>query len=93
MPPRSDVITAMYPMKQASLRDLRYEFKKIDHYLRQGETVQITRRHKIIARLVPEPATQTPSLPNFLARLRTSFGNKKLKISGAQLLDGDRSRY
>ena len=36
-------------MKTTSLRDLRYSFKKVEHLLRQGEEVQITKRRHVIA--------------------------------------------
>jgi hypothetical protein len=39
----------MYHMRKASLRDLRYEFKKIERLLRQGEEIQITKRRRVIA--------------------------------------------
>jgi len=43
-------------MKTASIRDLRYAFKKIERLLHQGEEIQITKRRRVIARLVPEGA-------------------------------------
>jgi antitoxin (DNA-binding transcriptional repressor) of toxin-antitoxin stability system len=43
-------------MTKASVRDLRYEFKKIERRLLQGEEIQITKRRRVIARLVPERA-------------------------------------
>jgi len=83
----------MYHMKKASVRDLRYEFKKIERLLRQGEEIQITKRRRVIARLVPE-GTETPKeIPDFLARLRTIYGDKVLAVTGAELLSSDRSRY
>jgi len=83
----------MYHMKTASIRDLRYQFKKIERLLHQGEEVQITKRRRVIARLVPESAEAPKELPDFLARLRTIYGNKALAVSGAELVSSDRSRY
>lgn len=45
----------MYHMKTVSVRDLRYDFKKVERLLRQGDELQITKRRKVIARLTPEP--------------------------------------
>ncbi len=45
---------SMYHMKKASVRDLRYGFKKIERLLHEGEEIQITKRKHVIARLVPE---------------------------------------
>ncbi len=83
----------MYHMKKASVRDLRYEFKKIERLLHQGEEVQITKRRRVIARLVPESAGLGKQVPDFLTRLRAIYGDKVLEVSGAELVASDRSRY
>ncbi len=83
----------MYHMKTASVRDLRYDFSKIERLLRQGEEVQITKRRRVIARLVPETASARPKLPDFRARVRAIYGNKVLSVSGAELIREDRNRY
>ena len=83
----------MYHMTTASIRDLRYEFKKIERLLLQGEEIQITKRRRVIARLVPESADATKEIPDFQARRRRIYGDKVLAVSGAELLSADRSRY
>ncbi len=83
----------MYHMKKASVRDLRYDFPRIERLLRQGEEVEITKRQQIIARLVPEQLARSRQLPNFLDRLKAIYGNEPLEISGAELLSRDRDRY
>ncbi len=83
----------MYHMKQASVRDLRYEFKKIERLLHQGEEIQITKRRKVIARLVPENTQPRPQLPDFLARVRAIYGDRVLPVSGAEIIEQDRDRY
>jgi antitoxin (DNA-binding transcriptional repressor) of toxin-antitoxin stability system len=83
----------MYHMKTASVRDLRYAFKKIERLLRQGEEIQITKRRRVIARLVPETAEAAKKLPDFAARLRAIYGDKVLAVSGADLISADRDRY
>lgn len=83
----------MYHMRKASVRDLRYAFKKIERLLHQGEEIQITKRRRVIARLVPERAQPAALLPNFAARLRAIYGEKLLDVSGAELLSQDRNRY
>ena len=79
-------------MKKASVRDLRYAFKKIERLLHQGEEIQITKRRRVIARLVPE-AQVGPPMPDFLERLKAIYGDKALKVTGAELIAHDRSRY
>jgi antitoxin (DNA-binding transcriptional repressor) of toxin-antitoxin stability system len=83
----------MYHMRKASVRDLRYGFKKIERLLHQGEEVQITKRRRVIARLVPENVRATAQMPDFLERLRSIYGDKMLRVSGAELIAQDRGRY
>lgn len=83
----------MYHMKKASIRDLRYDFAKLERVLRRGEEIQITKRRKVIARLVPENGQTPVEYPDFLARLRSIYGEKTLKVSGAELIEKDRDRY
>jgi antitoxin (DNA-binding transcriptional repressor) of toxin-antitoxin stability system len=82
----------MYHMKKASVRDLRYNFAEVEHLLRQGEEIQITKRRRVIAKLVPAPQG-TALRPDFMARLREMYGNRILKMSGAKLLAEERDRY
>ena len=81
----------MSHMKQASVRDLRYRFAEVEELLREGEEIQITKRKRVIARLLPGGVTVSKR-PDFLARLRQSYGNKILKVSGADLLSRERER-
>jgi antitoxin (DNA-binding transcriptional repressor) of toxin-antitoxin stability system len=83
----------MYHMRKASVRDLRYEFKKIERLLHQGEEVQITKRRRVIARLVPATEEHPARIPDFLLRMRAIYGEKPLVTSGADLIAEDRKRY
>ena len=82
----------MYHMRKATVRDLRYDFKKIEKLLREGQEIQITKRGRPIGRLTPEPANGTPKMPDFMARMREIYGNNVLKVSGAELVAWDRDR-
>jgi antitoxin (DNA-binding transcriptional repressor) of toxin-antitoxin stability system len=80
-------------MKTVSVRDLRYAFPKVEELLRAGEEIQITKRRRPIARLTPEPGAEhagRPLLPDFLAQMREVFGDKVLKVTGAQIISEDR---
>ena len=46
-------------MKTATVRDLRNEFRRISRWLEAGEVVQVLRRGKPFARVVPEPHPKT----------------------------------
>ncbi len=80
-------------MKQASVRDLRYNFPAVERMLRQGETIEITKRKKVIGKLMPVAPAEKPQLPDFAGRLREIWGNRKLKPSNAELIARDRDRY
>ena len=83
----------MYHMTKASVRDLRYDFKKIERLLRKGEEIQITKHRRVIGRLVPESPEVAKKLPDFRARVRKIYGEKVLAVSGADLISADRNRY
>jgi antitoxin (DNA-binding transcriptional repressor) of toxin-antitoxin stability system len=76
-------------MKTVSVRDLRYDFPKVEEMLRSGEEIRITKRRRVIARLTPEPA-ERPPLPDFLGQMKEIFGDKVLKVTGAQIISEDR---
>lgn len=80
-------------MRTVSVRDLRYDFRKVEELLRSGEEIQITKRRRPIARLMPEPVPELadrPPLPDFLGQMREIFGDKVLKVTGAQIISEDR---
>lgn len=79
----------MYHMKTVSVRDLRYDFPKVEGLLRKGEEIRITKRRKTIARLIPEPAHR-PITPDFLGRMEAIFGSRTLPVSGAEIVRMDR---
>jgi antitoxin (DNA-binding transcriptional repressor) of toxin-antitoxin stability system len=79
-------------MRSVSVRDLRYDFKNVELALRGGEEIQITKRRKVIARLVPEPV-QRPPLPDFMGRMRAIYGDELLQVTGAEIVRLDRDRY
>jgi antitoxin (DNA-binding transcriptional repressor) of toxin-antitoxin stability system len=58
-----------------------------------GEEIQITRRKRVVARLLPPENRPAAKRPDFLARLRKIYGNKRLAVSGSELLSAERNRY
>jgi len=84
----------MHHMKSVSVRDIRYRFSEVEDHLRHGETIQLTKRRRVIARLTPvKPPTRHKSPPDFMALLRKIYGNKIAKISGADMISEQRGRY
>ena len=49
----------VYHMKTATVRDLRNQFNKLSKWLDSGQTVQILKHGRPIARLVPEPKSES----------------------------------
>lgn len=66
----------MLNMKTATVRDVQHHFGKVLAWVENGEEVQITRRSKTVARLVPSSATSPHPvpLPDFAARARSIWG-------------------
>jgi antitoxin (DNA-binding transcriptional repressor) of toxin-antitoxin stability system len=81
----------MYHMEKASIRDLRYNFKKIERLLEKGEEIEITKRRRPIARL--SPVARRRKMPDFMARLRKIYGDRVLPTTGAEIIAWDRDRY
>ena len=80
-------------MKKASVRDLRYRFSVVENLLQAGEEIAITKRRRVIARLLPPASAKPRRRPNFLARLKKLYGGKVLKVSNAELLAAERERF
>ena len=75
------------------MRDLRYRFSEVESLLREGEEIQITKRRRIVARLVPLKPVVPSRRPDFLARLKKLYRGKPLAVPGAELIAAERDRY
>jgi antitoxin (DNA-binding transcriptional repressor) of toxin-antitoxin stability system len=82
----------MYHMKRATVRDLRYDFPKVERMLAEGESIEITKRNHVIGTLMPANSPAQVEFPDFMGRLKKIYGNKVLKVSGAELVRRDRDR-
>jgi len=83
----------MHHMRKATVRDLRYRFSVVEDLLGEGEEVQITKRKRIIARLLPVQPSAPARRPDFLARLKKLYRGKPLKVTAAELFSAERGRY
>lgn len=67
-------------MKSATIRDLRYDFARLEAWLEGGEEILITRHSKPVAKLMPpnrgSKKKKRPALPDYEARLRRIWGNR-----------------
>lgn len=84
-------------MKTATVRDLRNHFPRVAAWIEAGESVQITRAGKVIARLVPARPQKPPKfkMPDIQERLDRTFGDSSYDSSdlarGLELSRGDGS--
>jgi antitoxin (DNA-binding transcriptional repressor) of toxin-antitoxin stability system len=83
----------MYYMKTTTVRDLKSHFDKVEAQLRQGETIQITKRKKVIGVLSPPQAETRPEIPDFKKMQEEIFGKRVAKVTAAELLSEERDRY
>jgi antitoxin (DNA-binding transcriptional repressor) of toxin-antitoxin stability system len=66
-------------MKTATVRDLRYDFPKIEAWLAGGEEILITKHSKPIGKFSPDTAPakrEMPPMPDFEARRRKTWGDR-----------------
>ena len=77
-------------MKTATIRDLRYNFPKIEAWLSGGEEIQLTKRGHILGRIIPGSSRER-EMPDFAARAKSVCGNRK--INTAALLEHNRGLH
>jgi antitoxin (DNA-binding transcriptional repressor) of toxin-antitoxin stability system len=80
-------------MRHATVRDLRYRFPEIEDLLQHGEEIEITKRKRVIAHLVPVRPKGAIKWPDFQARLKAIFGDRILQPTTAELLAEERERF
>jgi prevent-host-death family protein len=81
----------MLDMKTATVREVQHHLSKVLAWVEKGEEVQITRRNKPVAKIVPaEPDKGPVALPAFAARARQIWGEKPAGKSLSQTVLDDR---
>jgi antitoxin (DNA-binding transcriptional repressor) of toxin-antitoxin stability system len=66
-------------MNQATVRDLRYDFPAVLSQIEHGQEIAITKRGKIVARLLPpakSPKKKKIKWPDFAARAKAISGGR-----------------
>ena len=76
-----------------TVSDPRHDFPKVERLLRYGQPIEITKRNRVIAKLIPIAPAAKPEWPDFLGRLKQIYGGKKLKVTAAQRIAEERDRY
>ena len=81
----------MYHMRRASVRDLRYSFKDVEASLAAGEEIEITKRNRVIAHLVPVAQPKSATV-DFRARLKRMWGERIIEPGLVELIIEDREQ-
>ena len=78
-------------MATVSIRELQQNLKRVIERVERGETVEVTRRRRTVARLAPVKATGAASdWPDLEARTRAVFGKRVIKPAGSKVVIDDR---
>ena len=63
----------LYIVKKATIRQVQHNLSEVLSWVERGEEVQVLKRNKVVARLLPPEPGQSPA-PDFLARARAIWG-------------------
>ena len=77
-------------MRTTTVRELKHETGKVLSWVARGETVEVRRRRKPVARLSPPERRTTIKRPDFLARLKAAYGSKMLRTTGTDVVSDSR---
>jgi antitoxin (DNA-binding transcriptional repressor) of toxin-antitoxin stability system len=76
-----------------NLRQLR-DTRQLLSWLEAGEVVELRKRNRVVARIVPEtPRTQPVEWPDFEARAKEIFGDRILPGADLLIEERNKSRY
>jgi antitoxin (DNA-binding transcriptional repressor) of toxin-antitoxin stability system len=80
-------------MPSVNLRQLR-DTRQLLIWLDAGEVVELRKRNRVVARIVPEsPRIESVKMPDFAARRRAIFGDRVLTPVADLIADREKSRY
>ncbi|MGD0735879.1 MAG: hypothetical protein ABR976_12065 [Terracidiphilus sp.] len=80
-------------MPSVNIRELR-DTRQLLTWLEAGEVVELRKRNRIVARIVPEsPKIEPVKWPDFEARAREIFDNRVLPGADLLIEEREQSRY
>ena len=82
-------------MKTATIRQVRHELTEVLKWIAAGEEVTVLNRNRPVARLLPPlpEAGETIEMPDFEARARAIFGDKRTQFSDIVIEEREESRW
>jgi len=82
----------MMHMRTATVREAQHNLPKILRSVSRGEVVEITRRNRVVARLVPAAPQPAGGLPDFVARARAIWGRTRRKPTSEIVIEARAER-
>ena len=82
-------------MRTATIRQIRHDFSAVLEWVAAGEEVTVLRHNHPVARLLPPlpEAGGEIEMPDFEARARAIFGDKRTHLSDIVLEEREESRW
>jgi antitoxin (DNA-binding transcriptional repressor) of toxin-antitoxin stability system len=77
-------------MKTFTIMETQHNLAKVLREIEAGREVQITRRRKVVARLLPPESPPEVQFPAFVARARGIWGENWKGLTSDELLDESR---
>jgi antitoxin (DNA-binding transcriptional repressor) of toxin-antitoxin stability system len=75
-------------MKTATVADLRNHFRRVSAWIENGETVEIVKRGRPFARLVPPgPTQEEPPEVDWSAQRKAIWGNRVLSAAEVKAME------
>lgn len=65
----------MLDMRTMTVRDVQHRLKDVLAWAEKGESIEVTRRGKVVATVNPPTPRMAPVLPDYMARLKKNFSN------------------
>jgi prevent-host-death family protein len=74
-------------MRTANIRELKHTTSIVLEWVEQGESVEITRRNKVVGVIVPPLPDKSGEVPSdFYQRLETLFYDKAQPMTGTEIV-------
>jgi prevent-host-death family protein len=81
-------------MERVSVRELQQNIRRVMERVERGETVEVTRRRRAVARLSPIRQPRHPApWPDLDARARAVFGKRVVSPGAGERILADRGTY
>jgi prevent-host-death family protein len=81
----------MSNMKKATIREVQHNLSEVLRWVEDGEEVQVTRRDRIVAKIVPpERISRKPLWPDFAKRAEAIWGKRPRGKAASEILIEDR---